>query len=178
MADRAVVRAQRNPCVTIRTPAAVAMTPLDAVRRRYRHHAWAGSTLLGVIETHPAPEALRPFAHALAADRVWHRRLSGAPSDGLAIWPDLDAAGCRALLDETTRDWRTYLDGLDDLHGTVAYQNSRGEPFESAVADVLDHVLLHGAHHRGQANAALRAAGATPRALDLIFWARSGEPPA
>ena len=152
------------------------MSPLDVVRRRFRHHAWAGSALLGVIAAHPAPDALRPFAHALAADRVWHRRLAGASSSGLEIWPALDVSGSRALLEETTADWRTFLTGPVDLHATVTYQNSRGEPFESAVRDVLDHVLLHAAHHRGQANAALRAAGATLRALDFIFWARSGEP--
>lgn len=152
------------------------MSPPDAVRRRFRHHAWAGSTLLGVIADRPAPGALRPFAHALAADRVWHHRLERSSTDGVEIWPDLDAADCRALLEETTADWRSYLNGDLDLDATVTYQNSRGEPFESAVRDVLDHVLLHAAHHRGQANAALRAAGATPRALDFIAWARSGEP--
>ncbi|PAP75703.1 DinB family protein [Rubrivirga marina] len=152
------------------------MTAPDAVRRRFRHHVWAGSTLLGVIADHPAPDALRPFAHALAADRVWHHRLAGAPTDGLEIWPALDVDGCRALLQETTDDWQAFLAGPLDLDGPAVYQNSRGEPFESAVRDVFDHVLLHAAHHRGQANAALRAAGATPRALDFIFWARSGEP--
>ena len=154
----------------------VAMFPLDAVRRRFRHHAWAGSALLRVIADRPAPDALRPFAHALAADRVWHHRLAGASTDGLEIWPALDVAGCRALLRATTADWLDYLGGDPDLDATVTYQNSRGEPFESAVRDVLDHVLLHAAHHRGQANAALRAAGAVPRPLDFIVWARSGEP--
>lgn len=152
------------------------MTPLDTVRRRFRHHAWAGSTLLGFIADHPAPDALRPFAHALAADRVWHHRLTGASTRGLAIWPDLDVPDCRSLLDATTADWRTFLSTGPDVGATATYQNSRGESFESTVADVLHHVLLHAAHHRGQANVALRAAGATPRALDFIFWARSGEP--
>ena len=148
------------------------MSPLDAVRRRFRHHAWAGRTLVRVLEARPVPEALRPFAHALAADRVWHRRLTGADTAGLEIWPTLDAAACRTLLAATTSDWRGFLGGLDDLDGTIQYQNSQGQPFESSVADVLDHVRLHAAHHRGQANAALRAAGVAPPALDLIVWAR------
>lgn len=152
------------------------MSPLDALRRRFWHHAWAGAALAEAVLATPAPGALRPFAHALAADRVWHRRLTGAPGHGLEIWPDLDARACRALLQETTADWRSTLDALDDLGATVSYRTSRGEPFESTVADVLDHVLLHAAHHRGQATAALRAAGATPPALDFIFWVRAGEP--
>ena len=70
------------------------------------------------------------------------------------------------------------MNGLDgrQLGATARYVNSRGQPFENATADVLDHVLLHGAHHRGQASVALRAAGATPPALDFIAWAREGGP--
>ena len=152
------------------------MPPLDALRRRFRHHAWAGSTLAEAVAATPAPDALRPFAHALAADRVWHHRLAGAPTASLEIWPALDADGCRALWAATTADWQTFLAESVRLGEVAAYQNSRGEPFESPVADVLDHVLLHAAHHRGQACAALRAAGAVPPALDLIVWSRSGEP--
>ena len=157
-------------------PAPPAVTPLDALRRRFRHHAWAGATLADAVRRTPAPDALRPFAHALAADRVWHRRLTHGPTDGLEIWPALDAAGCDALLRETTADWHHYLDGPVGLGEVLAYRTSRGEPFETAVADVLDHVVLHAAHHRGQACVALRAAGAVPPALDLVVWARDGEP--
>ena len=150
------------------------MSPLDRLRRRFRHHAWADAALADAVAETPDPAALRATAHALAADRVWHRWLTGAPVD-VAVWPDLDAAGVRALLASTTADWRAYLDGLAgaDLSATVQYRNTRGEPFETATADVLDHVLLHAAHHRGQACAALRAAGAVPPALDFIVWVRA-----
>ncbi len=149
------------------------MPPLAAVRRQFQHHAWAGRTLVEALAADPVPGALRPAAHALAADRVWHRRLTGGPTAGLEIWPTLDAAGCRSLWAETTADWRAFLDGLAALDGRVAYQNTSGDAFESPVADVLDHVRLHGAHHRGQACVALRAAGVVPPTLDLIVWSRT-----
>lgn len=149
---------------------------LVAIRRRFRHHAWAGARLIEALETTSAPDALRPFAHALAADQIWHRRLTGGPQADLAIWPALDAAGCRVLYTETTADWRRLLEGPFDLEAAVAYQNSRGAVFENRVGDVLDHVLMHAAHHRGQANVALRTAGAVPPALDFIVWVREGEP--
>ena len=151
------------------------MDPLAAARRRFRHHAWAGSTLIGAIRATPAPDALRPFAHALAADRIWCRRLEGASTEGLDVWPGLGVEACAALLRETTSDWRRLL-GAVDLEARVSYRTSRGEPFENRVADVLDHVLLHAAHHRGQACAAIRRAGGVPPALDLVVWAREGEP--
>ena len=133
--------------------------------------------MLRVLEAHPVARALRPFAHALAADRVWHHRLQGIDTREMDVWPTLDAAGCHALLRETTADWRAFLGDLDDLDATIRYQNSRGEPFESTIADVLDHVRPHAAHHRGQANAALRAEGVVPPSLDLIVWARTPPTP-
>ena len=150
------------------------MSPLHRFRRRFRHHAWAGSTLADAVAATPDPAALRATAHALAADRVWWCRLTGAPVD-TEVWPALDADGVRQRAASTASDWRALLDGLTEegLNRVVAYHNSRGQPFETSVADILDHVLLHGAHHRGQANAALRAAGATPPALDYIAWVRA-----
>ena len=120
------------------------------------------------------PPAVRVTAHAVAADRVWHRRLTGAPPD-VEIWPDLSAGAVRQLAVETAADWRSLLDDLDEtrLDRIAAYQNSRGVAFQTPVADVLDHVLLHAAHHRGQACAALRAADVAPPVLDFIAWVRA-----
>ena len=150
------------------------MPVLPRFRRRFDHHAWAGSTLAGALAATPDASALRAAAHALAADRVWWCRLTGAPVD-TDVWPVLDAGAVRQRAGSTASDWRALLGGMaeGDLYRVVSYHNSRGQPFDTSVADILDHVLLHGAHHRGQANAALRAAGATPPALDYIAWARS-----
>ena len=150
------------------------MSLLARFRRRLRHHEWATSALVDALGAAPDPAALRVTAHALAADRVWYRRLTGAPVD-VDVWPDLDADALRQLAAGTASDWRRLLDGLDEagLDRGVAYQNSRGVPFHTPVADVLDHVLLHAAHHRSQACAALRAAGATSPALDSITWVRA-----
>ncbi len=150
------------------------MTPIDRFQRRYRHHAWAGSLLCAALESDPVPAAIRPFAHALAADRVWHQRLVGSPLD-VDVWPALEVGGCRALWATTTAGWARVLEGAD-LEDVVTYQNTSGVAFETPVADIFDHVLLHAAHHRGQSCMALRAAGVAPPTLDLIAWVRAGDP--
>lgn len=136
------------------------------------------ATLADALVEVNAPTALRPLAHALTADRVWLLRLCEEATAGAVLWPDLDATACRALARRNADDYATYLGHLDDddLDGVVAYRTSRGAAHENTIADVLDHVLIHASHHRGQANAALRAMGFEPPHVDFIAWLRAGEP--
>ena len=150
------------------------MSDLDSLRRRFRYHAWATATLADAVGD--VPGALRPLAHALVADRVWLLRLEGEPTAGIDLWPDLDADGCRALARRNAEAYARFLDGPLDLGALAAYRTSGGAAHETPTRDVLDHVLLHASHHRGQANAALRAAGTAPPWVDVIAWVRQGEP--
>lgn len=72
--------------------------------------------------------------------------------------------------------WRKYLAELapDDLAKTVSYKNSKGEPWTSTVEDVVTHVLLHSAYHRGQIASFMRANGDTPAYTDFIHAVRQG----
>lgn len=151
------------------------MVDLASVRRRFRYHRWAMQTLVAAVQQTPAPGALRPLAHTLVADRVWLLRLRSDPTEGLALWPNLDADGCQALARRNADAYAALLAEADFDRGII-YQDSTGTTYETAVRDVLDHVLLHAAHHRGQVNAALRAAGAEPPHVDYIAWLRAGEP--
>ena len=46
-----------------------------------------------------------------------------------------------------------------DLDGMVVYRNTKGEEFASTLVDILTHVVIHGAYHRGQIARVLGAAG-------------------
>jgi len=82
----------------------------------------------------------------------------------------------RAELEDLARRWEDYLDDLApaDLSREIAYVNSKGEPWKTTVADVLDHVLLHSSYHRGQIASHLRAAGLEPAYTDFVHAARQG----
>jgi uncharacterized damage-inducible protein DinB len=54
----------------------------------------------------------------------------------------------------------------------VAYRTSRGEPFTTRLEDILAHVVLHGAHHRGQIALRVREAGGDPAGTDYITYVR------
>lgn len=149
------------------------------LRRLFAYEAWANRRTLAALaaaEGRP-PAALARMAHVVGAGRLWLGRLLGEPP--AVVWPALDLAACREGWEELERRWETYLAGLAaaDLAGYVDYVNSKGEPWSSTVGDVLTHVVLHGAYHRGQIAADLRAAGFEPPYTDFIEAARRGEIP-
>jgi len=61
---------------------------------------------------------------------------------------------------------------LSLLQKPIAYKNSAGDQFTSTIEDILTHVTMHGAYHRGQIAASIRASGDTPTATDYIAFIR------
>jgi uncharacterized damage-inducible protein DinB len=161
------------------------MTPislLDHLRRLFVHDDWANREALAALaqaENLPVPvqpaKARLWLAHILAAERLWLRRLTADPAP-VVVWPDLSLAQCAAQIEELAGLWRGYLDGLtpEGLDASISYVNSQGEPWTSRAEDVLTHVVMHSAYHRGQIAAALREAGATPATTDFIHAVRRG----
>ena len=147
----------------------------DDRRRRFDYHVWATAAIADAL-VDEAPRACAYLAHACTSDRVWLLRLRGEPTETIVLWPELTPGEVRALAEVNASDWSLLLAGLDDAaHARpVTYTNSRGETYTTPAGDILDHVLLHGAYHRGQAAAALRAAGVPPPATDFIVWVRRG----
>ena len=74
------------------------------------------------------------------------------------------------------RRWTEYLGELKarSLAARVEYVNSKGEPWTSAVGDVLTHVVTHSAYHRGQIATDMRASGLEPAYTDFIHSVRQG----
>lgn len=146
-------------------------------RRGLRYDDWANREVLRTLQRESSPPASCGvwFAHVLGAQFEWLARLRGTRSE-LVVWPAVTLDELEPYLGRLREDWLEYLGGLgsNDLGRLIAYSNSKGQPWRSRVEDVLEHVLLHGAHHRGQIASALREAGLTPPYLDFIHATRNG----
>jgi len=147
---------------------------LDYIHRVFEHLTWADTTMVAAVEAEESPEAaVREFAHVLGAAENWLARLEER-SATLAIWPELP----RELLAPAKRRIQTgyarYLGALrdEDLTRLVAYTNSQGRAFETAIGDILLHVALHSQYHRGKVNLLLRQSNATPAPVDFISFVR------
>ena len=137
---------------------------------------WADAELLAAISGH-APsqtDALPLFGHVLAAEHVWLCRLEHR-EPGVAVWPSLSIGECEALAGENARGYQLYLEKLGEtgLASIVRYRNTKGDEFTNSVLDILTHVVIHGAYHRGQVARIIgRAGGQTPN-TDYIGYIRS-----
>ncbi len=150
-------------------------TDLVSLGRMIDHLAWADERVIQALasaETVP-PTALSLLAHLVAAEHIWYARLVGIKPVH-PVWPTLSVGDAAALGRETVGNLRSLVASmsLDDLHRGVAYTNSAGTGFTSAAIDILIHVCLHGAYHRGQIAIALRQEGGVPVPTDYIAFVR------
>ena len=151
------------------------MSLLHSIRRLFSYDAWANREVLAAfgITAAPAPRSLKLLAHILSAERAWLERLR-FEKQTYPIWPDFSLEKCKLETDEMPRLWENYCSTLNEyaLSASVNYKNIKGESFTSRTDDVLMHVILHSAYHRGQIAADIRAAGFTPAYTDFIHAVR------
>jgi len=143
------------------------------ISRLFTYNDWANRqevARLGAIAT--PTRAVRILAHIIAAEWLWIARLRQS-EPRLAVWPELTLEQCASEI-ETLRDaWNGYLHEAA-LDTVIRYTNSLGEQWSNRVDDVLTHVIIHGAYHRGQIATIVREGGDEPAYTDYIHCIRNG----
>jgi len=147
----------------------------EILPRLFEHLKWADERVHAslVDAANPPPHTLVLLAHIVATEHVWLSRINGKPSD-VPAWPQLSLAQCAELGRQNADEFLALIESLDDarLDSAITYRNSAGAEFTNSVKDILVHVAVHGAYHRGQIAAAVRAGGDTPASTDYIAFVR------
>lgn len=106
---------------------------------------------------------------------MWLERL-GLQKQTYPVWPDFSLEQCKLEIEELPKLWQQYLASLkeDSLSRSLNYKNTKGESWTNQRQDILMHVILHSAYHRGQIAADMRAAGLRPAYTDFIHGVRQG----
>ena len=157
------------------------MNLADYLRRQFAYDEWANREVLKAIrsaggENQPANKrSLQLMSHIMAAERLWLDRLKQQPQS-VPVWPEADLAQCEGQAAELGGLWLAFLDLITagDVSQSITYRNSKGEEWTSTIVDVLTHVVLHSAYHRGQIATHMRANGQTPAYTDFIHGVRQG----
>jgi uncharacterized damage-inducible protein DinB len=152
------------------------MDSIQSFRQLFEYDHWGNQAALASLGTiaGPAEKALKLFSHILGGHRVWRARFDDPSPPNVQPWPALSMGECRVAIDEIHQSWKALLDQLNDekLSHNLVYCNTQGAQFETPIRDVLTHLLMHSAYHRGQVAAAVREAGGKPAATDYVYYLR------
>lgn len=141
------------------------------IERLFDYNAWANREEVQHLRSlRNSPEkAIKLLAHIIGTEWLFLGRLRRDPKPAI-VWPDLTLDQCAAQIEKLAAAWPAEFDRSD----VVEYMNSKGEKWTSRADDILMHVILHGAYHRGQIATIVRGSGETPAYTDYIHCVRQG----
>lgn len=146
------------------------------IEELFEYDCWANREALASLSTVPdsAEKPRQYFSHVIGAQRVWLARFDDPNPPSAQPWPTLSREECRQAIEDSHRQWTALLGWLtpEKLEEDVAYRNLKGVEFKTPIRDVLMHLVMHSAYHRGQAASAVREAGGKPAATDYIMYVR------
>lgn len=118
-------------------------------------------------------QVLTLLSHQYNALMIWLTRLS-SHSPVAQPWDVHSFLELTRIHQGVFNQLNLYLASLrpEDLEMVVAYQNSRGETFQNSIEEILQHLFLHSAHHRGQIALRMRQGGLDVPVTDFIFFTR------
>lgn len=153
------------------------MQTLETIRQLFKYNEWANTRAIESLKgsSNDNVSAIRALAHLFVAEKEWLLRLQkNKDSTGFNFWPGWSLEECEALGDETRAAYSALLSSLteESLDSLATYKNSKGIEYSTTFRDILTHVLMHSAYHRGQVAMATRAAGDMPAYTDYIAFVR------
>ena len=150
----------------------------------YDYNYWANGRLLQVVSRLTSEEFTRQVAgsygsvrntlvHVLSTEWGWlercggHQRGARLKSEDYPTFESLNATWT-----DVEKYVREFLSTLadEDLKREVEYSPDGVARRRMPIGDMLEHSVVHGAHHRGQVSLLLRVLGHTPGNFDLIFY--------
>jgi len=153
------------------------MEMLEHITRLFSYDDWANREVLKSLQTASEPPArsVGLLAHIVSAERLWLERLLMQKQTS-PVWPTFTLDRSQSEIGELAGLWKNYLSSLGEsgLTDSIDYKNTKREKFTSQKQDVLLHVVMHSAYHRGQIAADMRAAGFSPAYTDFIHAVRQG----
>jgi uncharacterized damage-inducible protein DinB len=153
------------------------MDLLEHYRQLNAYDEWANLEMIASFRKVGTPQerSLKYMAHIIGAEHVWLARLRQREVP-LPVWPELSIDRCEEHVRALSAEWRAYLSNASAalLDQSISYKNSKGEPWTSLVRDILTHVFMHSAYHRGQIAVDTRQGGHAPALTDFIHGVRQG----
>lgn len=159
---------------------------LSYLRELIEYHYWARDRMLDAVTALSPEQYARTLGGSFGSVRDTLNHVYGAEVLWLERWRGTSPTGFPSALPQSVADlrlaWETQEAALrrfvqdlteSDLLRVIAYRNLAGVPGESALWEMLAHVVNHATYHRGQVTTLLRLLeAAPPQGTDLIAYYR------
>ncbi|HEU0112938.1 MAG TPA: DinB family protein [Flavisolibacter sp.] len=151
------------------------------------YNVWANQLLFDIINQLPAEKQtqtvassfdnlLKTVLHMWDAESIWWQRLKLSERitrPGESFNGTVKEATDKLL--QQNKQWNEWVNNAQQhvLEHEFIYQNSKKEQFKQPVYQMLQHIFIHNAYHRGQLVTMLRQLGVEkiPQ-TDFIVWSR------
>jgi uncharacterized damage-inducible protein DinB len=150
------------------------MESVEHLRQLFAYNDWANRRTIMAVRDNPSKKARGILAHLLITESEYFERLYGKDSTGFDFWPGLKINECSRLAKENNERYERLLKEFDNegLDIKARYRTSEGLPYENTYRELLTHVLLHSATHRGNIVLQMRSEDLEPPKVDYIIYLR------
>ncbi|MEP7213158.1 MAG: DinB family protein [Acidobacteriota bacterium] len=150
------------------------MDTIEHLRQLFAYNDWANRRTIASLRAQESEKARRVLAHLLITETEYFERLYGKDSTGFDFWPDITVDECSPIALANHERFEKLLRQFDDegLGIKAAYRTSEGVPHENTYRELLTHVLMHSATHRGNIVLQMRGDGLEPPKVDYIIYLR------
>jgi len=150
------------------------MQTVEHLRELFRYDDWANRRMIVAVKESGSDRCRQILAHLLTTEDEYLARLFGKDSTGFDFWPDLSIEECGELARTVAEKYEKLMRRFDDegLDLWTRYRTSQGVPHENNFRDMLTHVIIHSATHRGNLMLKLREDGFEPPKIDYIIYLR------
>lgn len=150
------------------------MNSLEHLRTLFAYNDWANRRIIVALKSAESARSLELLAHLLITEAEYFARLYGKDSTGFDFWPKLSIEECGTLARGTAEAFEKLLRGFEEegLDIRAKYRSSEGTAYENTFRELLTHVVMHSAIHRGNIILKLREDGFAPPQTDYIIYLR------
>lgn len=150
------------------------METIEHLRATFVYNDWANWRVIRALGAQDSPKCLRILTHLLVTEKEYFERLYGKDSTDFDFWQELSLTECGDLAQETAESYARLLKRFDEegLNLRASYKTSTGAAHENTYRELLTHVLIHSATHRGSIIAQMRAENIEPPKIDYIIYLR------
>ena len=146
----------------------------EFLRNLFVYDEWAIDRSLSSLKEPANSRAQSMLSHILLAEKIWLARLKGEDSSSIPVFEELPLDECVRLANELNAAYLSFIDSLaeSDIESLIEYKDTRGNAFTTSIEDILTHVAIHSAYHRGQIAMLVRDGGGEPVGTDYIGFTR------